>query len=52
MNLENFFSVSLEEISQNGKPRMIATDCQEILEEHLSAHQNLERTVSGRLVIN
>jgi len=51
MNLEYFFSVSLNEISQNGKPRMVATSCQEILEEYLSTHQNLDRHISGRLLI-
>jgi len=51
-NFEAMYSVSIEEISQNGKPRMVATDSQEILEEYLSAHQNLDRSVSGRLIIN
>ena len=50
-NLENFFSVSLEEVSQNGKPRMVSTSCREILDEYLSVHPNLERSVSGRLII-
>jgi len=50
-NIEHFFSVSLNEISKNGKPRMVATSSQEILEEYLSTHQNLDRHVSGRLII-
>lgn len=50
-NFEAMYSVSIEEISQNGKPRMVATNSQEILEEYLSAHQNLDRSVSGRLII-
>ena len=50
-NFETTFSVPMEEIAVNGKPRMVATDSQEILEEYLSEHQNLERSVSGRLVI-
>jgi len=51
-NFEAMYSVPIEEIYQNGKPRMVATDSQEILEEYLSEHQNLDRTVSGRLIIH
>jgi len=50
-NFESSFSVPTDEISENGKPRMIATNSQEMIDEYLSEHQNLERTVSGRLVI-
>ena len=50
-NFEKMFSVPVEEITQNGKPCMVATNSQEILEEYLSEHQNLDRSVSGRLVI-
>ncbi len=50
-NIEHFFSISMNEISKNGKPRMVATSSQEILEEYLSVHQNLDRHVSGRLII-
>ena len=41
----------MAEISANGKPRMVATNSQEILEEYLSEHQNLDCIVSGRLII-
>ena len=50
-NFEVTFSVPVDEIIKNGKPRIVATACQEILEEYLSTHQNLDRAVSGRLVI-
>jgi len=50
-NFEAMYSVPIEEISQNGKPRMVATNSQEILEEYLSEHQNLDCSVSWRLVI-
>ena len=50
-NVESFFSVPLEEISQNGKPRMVSTSCREILDEYLSSHQGLDREVCGRLVV-
>lgn len=51
-NFETAFAVPIEEVAKNGTPRMVATNSQEILEEHLSEHQNLDRVVSGRLVIN
>ena len=50
-NLEEFFSVSLDEVSKNGKPMIVSTSCRTILDEYLSSHQNLDRLVSGRLVI-
>ena len=50
-NFESSFSVPMKEVSKNGKPRMVATNSQDILEEYLSEHQNLERSVSGRLAI-
>ena len=51
MNLEKFFSISMDEITGNGKPRPVATSCRDILDEYLSGHQNLDRRISGRLVI-
>ena len=51
LNLKDFFSISHEEIEKNGKPRMIATSCREVLDEYLSCHQNLDHHLSGRLVI-
>ena len=50
-NFEAMYSVPIEEISGNGKARMVATNSQEILEEYLSEHQNIDRIVSGRLII-
>ncbi len=50
-NFETMFSVPMDEIVQNGKPRMVATNSQEILEEYLSEHQNLDRNAGDRLII-
>ncbi len=50
-SFEEFFSVPLEEITKNGKPKVIATSTRTVLDEYLSVHQNLDRKVSGRLVI-
>ena len=49
LNLQEFFSVSHEEVAKNGKPRRIATSCREVLDEYLSCHQNLDHHLGGRL---
>ena len=51
LNMQDFFSVSHEEIEKNGKPRRVATSCREILDEYLSCHQNLDRQIGDRLKI-
>ena len=51
LNMKDFFSVSQDEISQNGKPARVATSCREVLDEYLSSHQNLDHQISGRLKI-
>ena len=51
LNMEDFFSVSRDEVSDNGSPRRVATSCREVLDEYLSCHQNLDHRISGRLVI-
>jgi 5'-nucleotidase len=51
LNMKDFFSISHEEISQNGMPRRVATSCREVLDEYLSCHQNLDHHISGRLKI-
>ena len=48
LNAKDFFSISHEEISQNGKPRRVATSCREVLDEYLSCHQNLDHHIAGR----
>jgi len=48
---EEFFNIPLEEVTKNGKPKVISTSTRTVLDEYLSVHQNLDRKVSGRLVI-
>ena len=50
-NFDEFFGVPLEEVSQNMKPRVIANSTNNIVEEYLSTHQNLDPKVEGRIVI-
>ena len=51
LNMKDFFSVSHEDVRQNGKPRRIATSCREVLDEYLSCHQNIDHRISGRIEI-
>ena len=51
LNMKDFFSVSHEEVAENGRPRRVATSCREVLDEYLSCHQNLDHHISGRLTI-
>lgn len=50
-NLEEFFNISFDEVSKNAKPVVVATSCLGIFDEYLSNHQNLDREITGRLVI-
>lgn len=50
-NLEDFFNISFEEISKNAKPVVVATSCLGVFDEYFSTHQNLDRDITGRLVI-
>ena len=51
LNMKDFFSISHEEIAENGNPRRIATSCRDVLDEYLSCHQNLDHHIGGRLSI-
>lgn len=51
INMEENLAVSLEEVSANRKPRVVATSCREILDEYLSTHQHLDREIDGRLTL-
>ena len=51
LHMQDFFSISHEEVSQIRKPRRVATSCREVLDEYLSCHQNLDHHLGGRLEI-
>ena len=51
LNMKEIFSISHEEIAQNGKTRRVTTSCREVLDEYLSCHQNPNYDISGRLII-
>ncbi len=49
INLEDFTSVSEEDVEQNAKARVISTSCNQIYEEYLSENQLLDADVEGRI---
>ena len=51
-NMEDSFNITLDEVEENGKSKIIATSCRDIIEEYLSTHQHLDRSGKGRLIIN
>lgn len=51
INIEGGFDITLEQVEKNGKSRMIATSCRDIIEQYLSDNQHLDREGKGRLVI-
>ena len=50
-NFEDFFNVSIDEVSENMRPRIVATSVNNIVEEYFSTHQGLDAHVEGRIVI-
>ena len=50
-NLKDFLNISLEEVEQNGKVRVLSTSARDVIEEYLTVNQHLSRTVEGRLVV-
>ncbi len=51
INIEDFMSISMDEIENNGKARVISTSCNQIIEEYLSENQLLDADVEGRIVV-
>lgn len=51
LNLEENLAVSPEEVSANGKPRVVATSCTTIMDEYLSEHQLLDAHIEGRITV-
>ena len=53
LNIEGGFDVTLDELEKNGKFRVLATSCRDILEEYLGENQHLDVNINDnpRLVI-
>lgn len=50
-NFETSLGISLEEISLNRKPRVVASSVNNVVEEYFATHQDLDARVEGRIVI-
>ncbi len=50
-NFDDFLGVPLEEVILNMKPRIVANSVNNIIEEYLATHQDLDPHIEGRLVI-
>ncbi len=50
-NFDEFFGVTLDEVSKNMRPRVVATSVNNIIEEYFATHQNLDSQVEGRIVV-
>ena len=51
MNMQDFLTLSLEEVKANALPRVLATSCRDIVEEYMMVNPHLSREVEGRLVV-
>ena len=49
-NSDAYLNISNEELLKSGRSKVISTSAQEVLEEYLRNHQNITRTIEGRLV--
>ena len=52
LNLKDSFDITLEEVEQNHKQRMISTSCTQVIEEALLAGQNQNVKGEGRLILH
>lgn len=50
-SMAEFLNITVEEIEQNEKIRVLATSYRNVVEEYLMKHQHLSREVEGRLVV-
>ena len=49
-NSDAYLNISNDELLKSGRSKVISTSAQEVLEEYLRNHQNISRTIEGRLV--
>src|SRR5699024_5529233 len=50
-NIESFLNVTLEEVSQYKKPKVLSTSGTDLLEEYLSNHEKIRVTEEKRLIL-
>jgi 5'-nucleotidase / UDP-sugar diphosphatase len=49
-NSQTYLNISNEELEKSGQSKTVTTSAQEVIKEYLMTHQNLNRSVEGRLV--
>ncbi len=54
INIEDCLHITLKELEENAKSRIVATSCRDVLEEYMSSHQHLDSNVkeNRRLIVN
>ena len=50
-NVEKGLGIAPEELEKNGKIRMIAASCREVLDEYLTSHPHLGQAADGRITV-
>ena len=50
-NMKDFLDVSIEDTEVNAAVRTLSTSTRDVIEEYLISHNNLDRQVEGRLVV-
>ncbi len=48
-NSDKYLNISNEELLQSGNSKVVSTSAKEVLEEYLRNHQNITKTIEGRL---
>lgn len=51
INCEAGLNITKDELEKNGKIKVIATSCRDILEEYMSSNQHLDTMSNTRLII-
>jgi len=48
-NSKSYLDISQDDLLESGKRRVVSTSAKEVLEEYLRNHQNINRSIEGRL---
>ena len=51
LNIEDGFDITIKELEENAKVRILATSCRDVIEEYMSSNQHLDVETLDRLII-
>ncbi len=51
LNIEDGFGITIKELEENAKVRILATSCRDVIEEYMSSNQHLDVETLDRLII-